>query len=67
MQKLNEKPDLRSSRKTRKSYEAKFLGLKRLSLSEILDSNTSPAEKLRTLFREQWNHNYRFSDTHCNL
>ena len=52
MQKLNEKLDSRSSRKTRKSYEAKFPGLKRLSPRSWI-ANTSLAEKLRTLFREQ--------------
>ena len=50
MQKLNERLNLRSSAKQERATKAKFPGLKRLS-AKILDSDTSLAEKLRTLFQ----------------
>ena len=51
MQKLNEKLDSRSSRNEQERLQSQVSRIK--ETSKILDSNTSLAEKLRTLFREQ--------------
>ena len=52
MQKLNEKLDLRSSSMNKKELRSQVSRIKE-TITKILDSDTSLAEKLRSLFREQ--------------